>query len=118
MKQFEVIWTKNAQFDLESIIEYIKSWYIAKIDSLECNLMIYFPQRKILSYNKLVFQNREVSMKRWKLIFKIDSTSLHLLVVDSRKKSEIYYFQDWLTRNKRKFWMKSIIYTFIVLAVL
>ena len=28
MKQFEVIWTKNAQFDLESIIEYIK------IDSL------------------------------------------------------------------------------------
>ena len=32
MKNFEVIWTKNAQFDLESIIEYIKidSVHIAK----------------------------------------------------------------------------------------
>jgi len=25
MKQFEVIWTKNAEFDLELIIEYIKT---------------------------------------------------------------------------------------------
>ena len=36
MKQFEVIWTKNAEFDLESIIEYIK------IDSVNIAKKIFF----------------------------------------------------------------------------
>ena len=52
MKQFEVIWTKNAQFDLESIIEYIKidSLSIAKKIFLEikkeCENLHFFHQRK------------------------------------------------------------------------
>ena len=36
MKNFEVIWTKSAEFDLESIIEYIKT------DSIETAKKIFF----------------------------------------------------------------------------
>lgn len=69
MNKFEVIWTKNAQLDLESIIEYIK------IDSITIAKKIFFEIKKsvkiytistkekelCLSYNKLVFQNIEKS---------------------------------------------------------
>lgn len=69
MNKFEVIWTKNAQLDLESIIEYIKidSITIAKKIFFEikkeCENLHYFPKEKelCLSYNKLVFQNIEKS---------------------------------------------------------
>ncbi len=40
MKQFEVIWTKSAQFDLESIIEYIKT------DNLNIAKKIFFEIKK------------------------------------------------------------------------
>ena len=52
MKQFEVIWTKNAEFDLELIIEYIKtnSFEIAKKIFFEikkeCKNLYYFPPKK------------------------------------------------------------------------
>jgi plasmid stabilization system protein ParE len=62
MKDFEVIWTKNAQYDLESIIEYLKidSLNIAKKIFLEikkeCDSLFYFPKRKrkesYLNYTK------------------------------------------------------------------
>ncbi|MEA1915473.1 MAG: hypothetical protein U9N30_09165 [Campylobacterota bacterium] len=37
MKEFEAIWTRSAEFDLELIIEYIKK---------ECDNLYYFPKRK------------------------------------------------------------------------
>lgn len=40
MNKFEVIWTKNAQLDLESIIEYIK------IDSITIAKKIFFEIKK------------------------------------------------------------------------
>jgi plasmid stabilization system protein ParE len=52
MKNFEVIWTKNAEFDLESIIEYIKTDSISTAKEVffaikkECNNLYYFPERK------------------------------------------------------------------------
>ncbi|MGB5791825.1 hypothetical protein [Poseidonibacter sp.] len=51
MKKFEVIWTKRATFDLELIIEYIKT------DSLDMAKKIFFEIKKEFyqNYNKLVF---------------------------------------------------------------
>ena len=103
MKNFEVIWTKNAEFDLETIIEYIK------IDSIdiakkvffaikeECNNLYYFPQRKrivpelqgigILKYREIIYQ-------RWRIIYKIENKKVYiLLIVDSNRNLEDILFQ-------------------------
>ena len=103
MKEFEVIWTKNAQFDLESIIEYIK------IDSLEiakkiffeikkeCDNLYYFLQRKrvVPELQQIgISKYREIIHERWRIIFKIDNTKVYiLLVVDSRRNLEDILFQ-------------------------
>ena len=109
MKQFEVIWTKNAQFDLESIIEYIKidSLSIAKKIFLEikkeCENLHYFPQRKrvvpelqqigILKYKEIIYE-------RWRIIFKIDNIKVYvLLVVDSRRNLEDILFQRLIDKK-------------------
>jgi len=103
MKQFEVIWTKNAQFDLELIIEYIK------IDNLniakkiffeikkECNDLYYFPQRKriVPELQQIgILKYREIIHKRWRIIYKIDGTKVYiLLMVDSSRNLEDVLFQ-------------------------
>ena len=103
MKQFKVIWTKNAQFDLESIIEYIK------IDSLdiakkiffeikkECDDLHYFPQRKriVPELQQIgILKYREIIYEKWRIIFKIDNTKVYvLLVLDSRRNLEDILFQ-------------------------
>ena len=109
MKQFEVIWTKNAQFDLESIIEYIKidSLSIAKKIFFEIKKerenLHYFPQRKrvvpelqqigILKYKEIIYE-------RWRIIFKIDNTKVYvLLVVDSRRNLEDILFQRLIDKK-------------------
>jgi toxin ParE1/3/4 len=98
MKQFEVIWTKNAQFDLESIIEYIKidSINIAKKIFFEikneCANLHYFPQRKrvVPELQQIgILKYREIIHERWRVIFKIDNTKVYvLLLVDSRRNLE------------------------------
>jgi toxin ParE1/3/4 len=109
MKQFEVIWTKNAQFDLESIIEYIK------IDSLEIAKKIffeikeessnlyYFPQRKrvVPELQQIgILKYREIIHERWRIIFKIDNTKVYiLLVVDSRRNLEDILFQRLIDKK-------------------
>ncbi len=103
MKQFEVIWTKNAQFDLESIIEYIK------IDSLdtakkiffeikkECNELYYSPQRKriVPELQQIgILKYREIIHKRWRILYKVDNKKVYiLLVVDSSRNLEDVLFQ-------------------------
>ena len=109
MKQFEVIWTKNAQFDLESIIEYIKldSVDIAKKIFFEikkeCDNLHYFPQRKrvVPELQRIgILKYREIIYERWRIIFKIDNTKVYiLLVVDSRRNLEDILFQRLINKK-------------------
>ena len=109
MKNFEVIWTKNAQFDLESIIEYIKidSVDIAKKIFFEikneCANLHYFPQRKrvVPELQQIgILKYREIIHERWRIIFKIDNTKVYvLLVVDSRRNLEDILFQRLIDKK-------------------
>ena len=109
MKKFEVIWTKNAQFDLESIIEYIKidSVNIAKKIFLEikneCVNLHYFPQRKrvVPELQQIgILKYREIILERYRVIFKIDNTKVYvLLVVDSRRNLEDILFQRLIDKK-------------------
>jgi toxin ParE1/3/4 len=109
MKKFEVIWTKNAQFDLESIIEYIKidSVNIAKKIFFEikneCTNLHYFPQRKrvVPELQQIgILKYREIILERWRIIFKIDNTKVYvLLVVDSRRNLEDILFQRLIDKK-------------------
>ncbi len=103
MEDFEVIWTKNAEFDLETIIEYIKTNSIDIAKNIffaikqECNNLYYFPERKrivpelqqigILKYREIIYQ-------RWRIIYKIENKKVYiLLVVDSSRNLEDILFQ-------------------------
>lgn len=109
MKQFEVIWTKNAQFDLESIIEYIKmdSLTIAKKIFFEikneCANLHYFPERKrvVPELQQIgILKYREIIHERWRIIFKIDNTKVYiLLVVDSKRNLEDILFQRLIDKK-------------------
>ena len=103
MKKFEVIWTKNAKFDLEQIIEYIKidSQDVAKKIFFEikkeCENLYYFPRRKriVPELQQIgILKYREIIYKRWRIIYKIDNTKVYvLLVADSSRNLEDILFQ-------------------------
>lgn len=103
MKKFEVLWTKSAEYDLESIIQYLKldSVSIAKeifIELIkECENLYYFPQRKrvVPELQQIgIFKYREIIYKRWRVIFKIENEKVYiLLVVDSSRNLEDILFQ-------------------------
>ena len=109
MNKFEVIWTKNAQLDLESIIEYIKidSITIAKKiffkNKKECENLHYFPERKrvVPELQQIgISKYREIIHERWRIIFKIDNTKVYiLLVVDSRRNLEDILFQRLIDKK-------------------
>ena len=109
MKNFEVIWTKNAQFDLESIIEYIKtdSVNIAKKIFFEikeeCANLHYFPERKrvVPELQQIgILKYREIIHEKYRIIFKIENTKVYvLLVVDSRRNLEDILFQRLLDKK-------------------
>jgi plasmid stabilization system protein ParE len=106
MKYYEVIWTNNAEFDLESIIEYIKldSINIAKNIFFEikeeCQKLYYFPERKriVPELQQIgITKYRELIYKRWRIIFKIKKDKVFiLLVVDSSRNIEDILFQRLL----------------------
>ena len=106
MKQFKIQWTKNAEFDLEQIIEYIKisSLEIAKKIFFEikdeCNKLYYFPQRKriVPELQQIgIIKYKEIIFKRWRIIFKIDNNIVYiLLVVDSSRNVEDILYQRLL----------------------
>ncbi len=103
MKDFDVIWTKNAQYDLESIIEYIKTDSINTAKKIffeikkECDNLYYFPKRKriVPELQQIgILKYREIIHKRWRIIFKIDTSKVYiLLVVDSSRNLEDILFQ-------------------------
>ncbi|MFA7084493.1 MAG: type II toxin-antitoxin system RelE/ParE family toxin [Arcobacteraceae bacterium] len=107
--QFEVIWSKSAEFDLELIIEYIKtdSLTIAKKIFFEikkeCNNLYYFPQRKriVPELQQIgILKYREIIHKRWRIIYKIDNTKVYVLIVaDSNRNLEDILFQRLIDRK-------------------
>ena len=107
--QFEVIWTKSAEFDLELIIEYIKtdSLNIAKKIFFEikkeCNNLYFFPQRKriVPELQQIgILKYREIIHKRWRIIYKIDNTKVYiLLIIDSSRNLEDILFQRLIKRK-------------------
>lgn len=111
MKNFEVIWTKGAEFDLELIIERINidNINIAKkiffAIKQECNDPYYFPERKrvvpelqqigILKYREIIYQ-------RWRIVYKLENKKVYiLLVADSSRNLEDILFQR-LIKNDNK----------------
>ena len=103
MKKLEVLWTKSAEYDLESIIQYLKldSVSIAKEIFFElikeCENLYYFPQRKrvVPELQQIgIFKYREIIYKRWRVIFKIEDKKVYiLLVVDTSRNLEDILFQ-------------------------
>ena len=113
MKRFKVIWTKNAELDLELIIEYIKinSIEIAKKIFIEikqeCNKLYTLPERKrvVPEFQEIgIVKYREIIYKRWRIVYKIDDEKVYvLLVADSSKNLEDILFQRLLkSDNKTK----------------
>jgi len=111
MNKLEVIWTKNAELDLELIIEYIKIDNISIAKEIffeikkECDNLHYFPERKrIVSELQQIgiLKYREVIYKRWRIVYKIDNEKVYvLLVVDTSRNLEDILFQR-LIKNDNK----------------
>jgi len=103
MKPFEVIWTKNAEFDLELIIEHIKTDSLSIAKKIffeikkECDTLYYFPERKriVPELQQIgIMKYREIIYKRWRIIYKIDHQEVYiLLVADSSRNLEDILFQ-------------------------
>ncbi|CAA6826724.1 MAG: Death on curing protein, Doc toxin [uncultured Sulfurovum sp.] len=98
MKKFTVEWTKNAQFDLEEIITYIKMDSVSIAKKIffeikkECDELYYMPERKriVPELQQIGILNyREIIYKRWRIIFKIEQERVYVLVVaDSSRNLE------------------------------
>ncbi len=103
MSTFTVVWTDNAQYDLELIIGYIKMDSVSIAKEMffaiknECSQLDYMPTRKrvvpeleqigIMKYRELIF-------KRWRIIFKIEDLVVSVLIVaDNRRNLEDILFQ-------------------------
>jgi len=103
MEKFEVLWTKNAEYDLKLVIDYIKldSTSLAKeifFDiKAECESLHYFPKRKIVvpELQQIgIFKYKEIIYKRWRVVFKIENKKVYiLLVADSSRNLEDILFQ-------------------------
>lgn len=63
MKKFEVLWTKSAEFDLESIIEYIK------IDSIDIAKKIFFAIKMNVIIYTIYLREKESFQNFSKLVF-------------------------------------------------
>lgn len=109
MNRYTVIWTKNAQFDLKVIIEYIRpnSTQIAKDVFFEikkeCDALYFMPTRKRVvpeSQQIGILKYREMIYKRWRIVFKVEGSKVSvLLVVDSSRDLEDLLFQRLLNNN-------------------
>ena len=112
MHKYSVVWTKNAQFDLELVIEYIKpsSEVIAKEIFFEikkeCDNLYVMPTRKrvVPELQHIgIFKYREIIYKRWRIVFKIEESKVYvLLLVDSSRNLEDLLFQRLLNNNNNK----------------
>lgn len=106
MEKYEVIWTENAQHDLELVIEHIKldSVSIAKDVFFEikdtCEQLNILPMRcRIVPELQSIgiVKYRELIYKRWRIIFKVKDSQVYILIlVDSSRNLEDILFQRLL----------------------
>ena len=106
LKNFEVIWTKNAEYDLEEIIEYIKTDKLKVAKSIffeireQCKDLAVFPLSKrvvpelqhigIVRYKELIY-------KRWRIIYKVEDKKVYILIIaDSSRDIEDILFRRLL----------------------
>jgi len=111
MKKFKVIWTKNAELDLELIIEYIKINSINTARKIffeikqESNKLHILPERKrvIPEFQQIgMVKYREMIYKRWRIIYKIDNEKVYvLIVVDSSRNLEDILFQRLIKSDNK-----------------
>ena len=98
MKNYQVLWSDDAEFDLETIITYIM---IDSIDTAKkifyaiketCQQLHYFPERKriVPELQQIGMTHyRECIYQRWRVIFKIQEGTVHvLMVIDSSQNIE------------------------------
>ena len=100
---YTVIWTKHAEYDLESIIEYLKIESVPLAKEIyfsiknECDQLYTMPKRKriVPELQQLgLIQYREVLYKRWRIIFKLEASLVSILIVaDSSRNLEDILFQ-------------------------
>ncbi len=103
---YQIIWTKSAEFDLETIIEYIKVENIEKAKRIffeiknQCNNLSTFPKSKRIVPELLqigISKYRELIYKRWRIIYKIDKNTIFIVaVIDSSRNLEDILFQRLL----------------------
>ena len=106
LKNFKVIWTKNAEYDLEEIIEYLKTDSIKVAKDIffeikkQCNSLSIFPtSRRIVPELQHIgiLPYRELIYKRWRIVYKIESEKIYILiVVDSSRDIEDILFRRLL----------------------
>ena len=111
MKRFKVIWTKNAELDLELIIEYIKINSISTAKKIffeikqESNKLHTLPERKrvVPEFQKIgIVKYREIIYKRWRIIYKIDDEKVYvLIVIDSSRNLEDILFQRLIKSDNK-----------------
>ena len=109
MHKYDVIWTKNAQFDLESIIDYIKlsNETVAKDIFFEikkeCDNLYVMPTRKrvVPELQQIgIMRYREIIYKRWRIVFKVEGSTVSILsVIDYSRNLEDQLFQRLLNHN-------------------
>jgi plasmid stabilization system protein ParE len=106
MKNFDVIWTKKAEYDLELIIEYIKLDSVQSAKTIffeiqdQCNTLYVFPERNrvVPELQSIgVVKYREIIYKQWRIVYKIENKSVYILIViDSSRDIEDLLFQRLL----------------------
>ena len=111
MKNFEVIWTKNAQYDLEEIIEYIKTDSLKAAKAIffeikeQCNNLSIFPtsRRVVLELQYIgILHYRELIYKRWRIVYKVESEKIYILIViDSSMDIEDILFRRLLKDDSK-----------------
>ncbi len=111
LRKFEVIWTENAEYDLEEIIEYIKTDSIEVAKNIfyeikeQCNSLSVFPEsRRILPELQHIgiLWYRELIYERWRIVYKVENEKIYILVVvDSSRDIEDILFRRLLKDNNK-----------------
>ncbi len=104
MKRFKVIWTKNAELDLELIIEYIKINSMNTAKKIFTEIKQESNKLHTLSERKRVlpeFQKIGI-LKYRELVYKIDDEKVYILiVVDSSRNLEDVLFQRLIKSDNK-----------------
>ena len=111
MESFQVIWTKNAEYDLEEIIEYIKTDSIEVAKEIffeikeQCGDLSIFPlSRRVVPELQYIgiFRYRELIYKRWRIVYKVENEKVYILiVVDSSRDIEDILFRRLLKNDNK-----------------